>query len=66
MPEGTRPPRRRAGRRRWNGNYLTNDGQEVPVRGVDAIDSIAVITARPTLQGDPNDVDTVEDLRAWS
>ena len=37
-------------------NRGTNDGQEVPVRGVDAIDSIAVITARPTLQGDPNDI----------
>jgi hypothetical protein len=32
-----------------------NDGQEVPVRGVDAIDSIAVIAARPTRPGEMND-----------
>jgi len=37
-------------------NRGTNDGQEVPVRGQDRIDSIAVITARPTMQGDMNDV----------
>jgi hypothetical protein len=36
-------------------NRGTNDGQEVPVRGVDRIDSIAVIAARPTLQGEMND-----------
>ena len=36
-------------------NRGTNDGQEVPVRGVDPIDSIAVIAARPTLAGEPND-----------
>ena len=36
-------------------NRGTNDGQEIPVRGVDPIDSIAVMTARPTMQGDPND-----------
>ncbi len=35
-------------------NRGTNDGQEVPVRGVDRIDSIAVITARATVQGEMN------------
>src|SRR6267378_3789315 len=37
-------------------NRGANDGQEVPVRGVDRIDSILVITARPTLQGEMNDI----------
>ena len=36
-------------------NRGTNDGQEVPIRGVDRIDSIAVFTARPTMQGEMND-----------
>lgn len=36
-------------------NRGTNDGQEVPIRGQDRIDSIAVITARPTVQGEAND-----------
>jgi hypothetical protein len=36
-------------------NRGTNDGQEVPVRGVHPIDSIAVILSRPTLAGEPND-----------
>src|SRR5262249_50781692 len=36
-------------------NRGTNDGQEVPIKGVDPIDSIAVIAARPTLAGDMND-----------
>ncbi len=36
-------------------NRGTNDGQEVPIRGADRIDSIAVIAARPTVQGEPND-----------
>jgi len=36
-------------------NRGTNDGQEVPVHGVDRIDSIAVIAARPTVQGEMND-----------
>ena len=36
-------------------NRGTNDGQEVPVRGVDAIDSIAVIASIPTRPGDMND-----------
>ncbi len=36
-------------------NRGTNDGQERPVRGVDAIDSIAVIAARPTMAGEMND-----------
>jgi hypothetical protein len=36
-------------------NRGTNDGQEVPRRGIDAIDSIVVLTARPTLQGMAND-----------
>ena len=35
-------------------NRGTNDGQEIPLRGVDRIDSIAVIAARPTLQGMAN------------
>jgi len=36
-------------------NRGTNDGQERPQRGVDPIDSIAVIAARPTMAGEPND-----------
>src|SRR5262249_52397920 len=36
-------------------NRGTNDGQERPQKGVDQIDSIAVIAARPTLAGEPND-----------
>ena len=36
-------------------NRGTNDGQERPQRGVDAIDSIAVIAARPTVVGEAND-----------
>ncbi len=32
-------------------NRGTNDGQERPVHGVDAIDEIAVIAARPTMRG---------------
>jgi len=36
-------------------NRGTNDGQERPQRGVDRIDSIAVLAARPTLQGEMND-----------
>src|SRR5205814_1554728 len=36
-------------------NRGTNDGQEVPVKGVDPIDSIAVIAARPTMAGEMND-----------
>jgi hypothetical protein len=36
-------------------NRGTNDGQEIPVRGVDPIDSIAVIAARPTMAGEMND-----------
>jgi hypothetical protein len=36
-------------------NRGTNDGQEVPVKGVDQIDSIAVMTAVPTKPGDMND-----------
>lgn len=35
-------------------NRGTSDGQERPRRGIDAIDSIAVIAARPTLAGEPN------------
>jgi hypothetical protein len=37
-------------------NRGTNDGQEVPIRGTDPIDSIAVIAARPTMQGEMNDI----------
>lgn len=36
-------------------NRGTNDGQERPIRGVDPIDSIAVIAARPTHAGEMND-----------
>jgi hypothetical protein len=36
-------------------NRSHTDGQEVPVRGVDRIDSIAVLAARPTLVGEMND-----------
>lgn len=36
-------------------NRGTGDGQEVPVRGADLIDEIAVIVGRPTLQGEPRD-----------
>ena len=36
-------------------NRGTNDGQEVPVKGVDAIDSVAIIAARPTRTGEMND-----------
>jgi len=35
-------------------NRGRNDGQERPVRGVDAIDSIAVLAARPTRPGEAN------------
>lgn len=36
-------------------NRGTNDGQERPERGVDAIDRIAVFASRPTMRGEPND-----------
>jgi hypothetical protein len=36
-------------------NRGTNDGQERPQEGVDPIDSIAVLVARPTVQGEMND-----------
>ena len=36
-------------------NRGTQDGQERPVKGVDRIDSIAVIYARPTVPGERND-----------
>jgi hypothetical protein len=36
-------------------NRGPNDGQEIPVEGVDPIDSIAVIAARPTRVGEMND-----------
>ncbi len=36
-------------------NRGTNDGQERPIKGVDPIDSIAVIAARPTTSGMMND-----------
>jgi hypothetical protein len=36
-------------------NRGTNDGQEVPVRGSDPIDQIAVIVGRPTMQGEGRD-----------
>ncbi len=36
-------------------NRGTNDGQERPQRGVDVIDSLAVLAARPTRPGDMND-----------
>jgi len=37
-------------------NRGTNDGQERPVKGIDRIDSIAVIVARPTRPGEGNDI----------
>ncbi len=37
-------------------NRGTNDGQERPVKGVDPIDSIAVIVARPTAPGESNQI----------
>lgn len=36
-------------------NRGNSDGQEVPMRGSDPIDEIAVIVGRPTLQGEPRD-----------
>lgn len=33
-------------------NRGTGDGQEIPVRGVDPIDQIAVVVSRPTMQGE--------------
>jgi hypothetical protein len=36
-------------------NRGQGDGQEVPQRGVDPIDRLAVIVSRPTLQGEPQD-----------
>ncbi len=36
-------------------NRGASDGQERPVRGTDAIDSIAVLIARPTMGGERND-----------
>jgi len=36
-------------------NRASNDGQEVPVKGVDAVDEIAVVVGIPTVQGEPND-----------
>ncbi len=36
-------------------NRGTEDGQERPIQGVDQIDSIAVIMARPTIGGEMND-----------
>ncbi|HET9887020.1 MAG TPA: hypothetical protein VFR10_05860, partial [bacterium] len=36
-------------------NRGSQDGQEIPVRGADPIDEIAVIVARPTMQGEPRD-----------
>lgn len=37
-------------------NRGLNDGQERPVKGVQPIDSIAVIAARPTVQGEMNNI----------
>ncbi|MGH2570810.1 MAG: hypothetical protein ACRDGR_06270 [bacterium] len=36
-------------------NRGTSDGQETPQRGADSIDQIAVIAARPTMQGESGD-----------
>jgi len=36
-------------------NRGNNDGQEVPMEGVDPIDEIAVLVGIPTAQGEPND-----------
>src|SRR6185503_2185857 len=47
-------------------NRGTNDGQERPLRGTDVIDSIAVLTARPTMAGEMNDFSANEvEKRAW-
>jgi hypothetical protein len=46
-------------------NRGTNDGQERPIKGVDAIDSILVIAARPTPAGMMNDISATEfEMRA--
>jgi hypothetical protein len=37
-------------------NRGTVDGQEIPRRGIDPIDSIAVIAARPTVEGEMNNI----------
>jgi len=37
-------------------NRSTRDGQEVPIKGSDPIDSIAVIVARPTAPGEMNNI----------
>jgi len=36
-------------------NRGTQDGQEVPIKGTDPIDSIAVLVSRPTMAGEMND-----------
>ncbi len=41
-------------------NRSNDDGQEVPMRGVDPIDSIAVIAARPTIVGENNQMSANE------
>jgi hypothetical protein len=41
-------------------NRGTSDGQEVPIRGTDPIDSIAVVAARPTLPGEMNSISANE------
>ncbi len=41
-------------------NRGTEDGQEIPVKGADAIDSIAVIAALPTRPGEMNDISANE------
>ena len=46
-------------------NRGTEDGQEIPVKGVDAIDSVLVIAARPTTQGMGNDISATDfEMRA--
>ena len=41
-------------------NRGPNDGQEIPGRGVDRIDRIAVLAARPTAPGESNDIGLTE------
>lgn len=36
-------------------NRGEHDGQEVPRRGIDPVDRVAVFTSRPTMAGEPND-----------
>jgi len=41
-------------------NRGQSDGQEIPLRGVDPIDRIAVVVGRPTARGEMNDISVTE------